>query len=376
MKIFFSLLIVVAVFFACKKEDYGSPGVRNASLTITAPVSFSLAGAILQCNSTADISDARYTYGFCYSTTNRLPAIPGLAMASSNYDGNSFSASVSKLEYGAKYYVRAFVTNGLVTTYSNVDSFAMPNFISVSEVKNITSQTFSVDIQKLPSIAGTITDWGICFGKTAKPDTSDFVKTTSSVLLNTVGMNINESLSPGVTYYLRSYVLVNDSLYYSNEVSFKTAGYKGSAGGYVFFDKGDTTGGWRYLEAVPDTVLFTGKSWGCSGTNTAAVDRIWGSGYSNTIAILSACTTADIAAAVCDSLVFKNITDWYLPSVEELKALYKLKNSGLITISEAVLSSTQVSSTDCFIVDFSNGTESSLSKSATSGIVWPIRRFL
>lgn len=376
MKIIFSSLILVMVLFACRKEDYGSPGVRNASLTIIKPVNFSLAGTIMQCSSTTDLSDTRYTYGFCYSTTNRLPVIPGLATGSSNYDGNGFSAAISKLEYGEKYYIRAFVTNGLVTTYSNVDSFVMPDFIAVSQVKNITSQTFSVDIRKLPSITGAITEWGICFGKTAKPDSGDFVKLSPSVLPNMITMNIDDSLSPGVTYYLRSYIVSNDSLYYSNEVSFKTAGYKGIAGGYVFFDKGDTAGGWRYLEAVPDTALFTGISWGCSGTNTTAVERIWGSGYSNTVAILSACTTVDIAAAVCDSLVFKTKTDWYLPSVDELKALYKLKSLGLTTMSSTILSSTQASSTDCFAIDFSNGIESSLSKGSTFGIVWPVRRFL
>lgn len=376
MKFICYLSVFILLFCACKKEEYGSPGIRNASLAITTPGSFSLAGAKVICNSATDISDARYTYGFCYSTTNRLPVIPGLATGSDNYNSSNFSAIISNIEYGKKYFIRAFVTNGLVTTYSNVDSFTMPNFISVSEVKNITSKTFSVDIQKLASIPGVITQWGICFSKTAKPDTGDLVKASPSVLINSVTMNISDTLSPGATYYLRSYIIVNDSLFYSNEVSLRAAGYKGSASGYVFFDKGDTTGGWRYLEAAPDTLLFANNSWGCSGTGTTAVDRIWGSGYSNTAAILSACSNSGIAALACDTLIFKTKDDWYLPAADELKALYKLKLSDLISTNSTIISSTQASSTECFIVDFSTGAEGTLPKSATSAITWPVRRFL
>jgi hypothetical protein len=62
--------------------------------------------------------------------------------------------------------------------------------------------------------------------------------------------------------------------------------------------------------------------WGCAGTNipTAAFLGI-GRGASNTAAIVAACPTAGIAARLCNDLVEGGYSDWYLPSLEELRAL-------------------------------------------------------
>ena len=55
-------------------------------------------------------------------------------------------------------------------------------------------------------------------------------------------------------------VSVNDQ-----EVSARSRVYriaqKGPAGGWVFFDKGDYSGGWRYLEAAPEGLGDV--EWGC-----------------------------------------------------------------------------------------------------------------
>jgi len=66
------------------------------------------------------------------------------------------------------------------------------------------------------------------------------------------------------------------------------SGDKGPAGGWVFYDKGNSDGGWRYLEAAPvDQTNEEGAAWGCDDKSIPGAKGIAiGSGKSNTKAII------------------------------------------------------------------------------------------
>jgi len=104
-------------------------------------------------------------------------------------------------------------------------------------------------------------------------------------------------------------------------------GSRGPAGGVVFYDKGDYTNGWRYLEAAPvDQDPGGGAEWGCNGTNIPGADgTAVGTGQANTTSIVNSCSTAGIAARLCDDLVLNGFSDWFLPSKDELGKMYSLK---------------------------------------------------
>jgi hypothetical protein len=105
----------------------------------------------------------------------------------------------------------------------------------------------------------------------------------------------------------------------------------GPAGGFVFYVNPDyARDGWRYLEAAPFD-QSAGAKWGCfrrpidGGRGTAI-----GTGKRNTADIAAACTDADTAAALCASLTLNGFADWFLPSRDELAALYaNVKASGV-----------------------------------------------
>lgn len=104
----------------------------------------------------------------------------------------------------------------------------------------------------------------------------------------------------------------------------------GPAGGYIFYDKGSFSDGWRYMETAPHDAVVKLK-WGGYGTlvgveHTTAENSAIGAGKTNTARIVSALGAGTgYAAGYCDALSVSNdstaFTDWFLPSMDELDAI-------------------------------------------------------
>ncbi|MFM7080198.1 MAG: hypothetical protein ACKOYC_10470, partial [Bacteroidota bacterium] len=146
-----------------------------------------------------------------------------------------------------------------------------------------------------------------------------------------IGSFQSELLMPNTTYYARAFVYTENGLIsYSNEVSITTEqiGYIGPAGGVVFYDKGDTIGGWRYLE-VATFDQSAGVPWGCPGTYLGTGEQEdWDIGYGeiNTAQIVAGCNESSYAAKICSDLVLGGQDDWFLPSINELH-LFHINNA-------------------------------------------------
>jgi hypothetical protein len=100
----------------------------------------------------------------------------------------------------------------------------------------------------------------------------------------------------------------------------------GPAGGYIFYDKGSYSNGWRYLEAAPASTEWTHKEWGGWGTLIGGTETGIGIGQSNTTKIvtwLNSHSETGKAAQLCDALVYGGYSDWFLPSLDELNLMYE-----------------------------------------------------
>jgi formylglycine-generating enzyme required for sulfatase activity len=107
----------------------------------------------------------------------------------------------------------------------------------------------------------------------------------------------------------------------------------GPAGGIVFYDKGNDSEGWRYLEMAPCDQGYK-IGWGNSdddkGVNIATGTTI-GTGRANTESIILAQVAGNYAALACKTLNINGFTDWFLPSGDELGIMYDyLKRVGLL----------------------------------------------
>lgn len=370
----FGLIFLVAVIInGCKKVDNNVPLIKGARLVLSAPGVVSPDGPLVSCTSSLDLSSGGYTYGFCYGLTPD-PVIPGTNTVAFNYSGGEFSALLSNISFGKMYYVRGFITNGFATAYSNMDSFFIPLYLQTDTVRNITARSFDITVYTSPAAADSITERGVCYDTLQMPGINS-LKTVSTVTdTGNILVQVNDTLLPGKTYYLRSYFIANGRPVYGNQVSFRSAGYAGSYG-YIIFDKGTTTGGWRYIEAAGDSITTNSITWGCPGTNVPGTALAIGAGLQNSDTIVATCNDTLAAANICLNLALKAKTDWYLPSVDELKALYELKLSGVITRNPVLFSSTQASAADCYVVDLSSGLETTLPKSSAEAWIWPVRRY-
>lgn len=107
----------------------------------------------------------------------------------------------------------------------------------------------------------------------------------------------------------------------------------GPAGGYIFYDKGSYSDGWRYLEAAPEGNEYSNKVWGGYRTEVGGTATTIGSGKSNTEKIVAKFGNAepdgkktDYAAKLCADLVVTKdgvvYDDWFLPSKDELNQMY------------------------------------------------------
>jgi hypothetical protein len=110
-------------------------------------------------------------------------------------------------------------------------------------------------------------------------------------------------------------------------------GDTGPAGGLIFYDKGDDSGGWRYLEAAPASTEGKNLQWSVSAFDTSAKGVEVGTGKQNTRNIMDASVQVAVnapAARLCDRLEYGGYDDWYLPSKNELGLMYmNLKIDGI-----------------------------------------------
>jgi len=102
-------------------------------------------------------------------------------------------------------------------------------------------------------------------------------------------------------------------------------GDTGPAGGIVFYDKGSSSNGWRYLEVAPsettDAAIWGTDNLPIIGTSTAV-----GAGKRNTELIVETMKKlgiTDSAAQRCVNLNYNGFNDWFLPSMDELNLMYK-----------------------------------------------------
>lgn len=149
-------------------------------------------------------------------------------------------------------------------------------------------------------------------------------------------------------------------------------GKTGPAGGIVFYDKGNYSKGWRYIEAAP-TDLET-YEWGCLGSLIPNCGKSEiGYGFFNSVAIANyhdnlktyyenpgicnAANNGTVAAKKAIHFRNNNFKNWFLPSNDELYLMYtNLHQKAIGDFSNAIYwSSTQENENTVKTINFKDG---------------------
>ena len=196
----------------------------------------------------------------------------------------TFTSSLTELIGGIKYYVRAYATNEIGTSYSDELSFTTENGFAVvtsDSVMNITKTSATLYGTALYTGGTDITERGFYYGTSENPTVAD---NTASAGTGLGDFNADlSSLAAGTKYYARAYAINSEGTAYGDNIEFETIGeffLVGSVNGwdnhgvYTEFLGGGVFVAYQYLAAGDEFKFFPVRDtwdngWGSQGGNCA-----------------------------------------------------------------------------------------------------------
>ncbi|MCX6148210.1 MAG: hypothetical protein NTW25_13320 [Candidatus Kapabacteria bacterium] len=171
-------------------------------------------------NVSSDGGSAVTARGVVWSTSTN----PTTALATKTSDGTgtgSFTSSITGLSLNTTYYVRAYATNSIGTSYGNEISFTTLNIatLTTTAISLITGHTASSGGNISSNGGSAITAYGIVWGTASNPTIALATKTNDGSGTASFTSSIT-GLSFTTTYYVRSYATNSVGTSYGNEISF------------------------------------------------------------------------------------------------------------------------------------------------------------
>lgn len=173
-----------------------------------------------------------------------------------------FASLATNLKGNVKYYLRAYATNSIGTTYSNEVSFTTPvgyAFIETKAASAIAKTTVTLNGVVSSNGGGTISERGFVYALTANPTLAD-TKVVVSGAQDTISADIT-GLEMNTEYHVRAFVTNEKGTNYGADLTFKTL-----ADITKFWIVGDATeNGWNNDDNAPfiiSTVSSAGQAEG------------------------------------------------------------------------------------------------------------------
>ena len=209
--------ILINLFSGCKKETAKvAPSVILSSVSNITSISATSGGDV-----TSDGGAAVTAKGVCWGT-NQNPTTSDNKTNNGSGTG-SYTSSITGLNPGITYYLKAYAINSVGTAYSSQGTFttmALTPVLNTTDVTAITTTT-AISGGNVTSDGGSaVTVRGVCWATTPNATTSNS-KTTDGTGSGTFISNLT-GLSGNTTYYLRAYATNGIGTSYGTEVSFKT----------------------------------------------------------------------------------------------------------------------------------------------------------
>ncbi len=193
--------------------DQSATTISTSAATNITSSSATLNGSIIKAG-----SPAYSEKGFCYCR-GYTPTINDTKITVSGNNSGNFSVSISNLEYNTSYYFRAYAIQNGKTIYGESLYFRTSYIqaeVQTSEATNIgyNSLTFNGSVTSVGD--PYITERGFCYSDSYSfPSISHNRIKVSGVAYGTFKADV-KGLSESTTYYIRSYVIQDGTVYYGN----------------------------------------------------------------------------------------------------------------------------------------------------------------
>jgi hypothetical protein len=192
--------------------------------------------------------------GVCWST-NQNPTVADNKTTDGTGTGQ-YSSSLSGLDPGTVYYVRAFATNSAGSGYGNQVSLTTQKTVPIVSTKVIT------DISAMGAVSGgtitatggsAVTDKGICWGEYPNPTPSDNV-ISAGIGQSTFNSTIFK-IKPNTVYYVRAYAKSDMGTGYGDQKTFTSS----EVAYFQSFETGMLPTEWSGLWSVSNAKSFDGN---------------------------------------------------------------------------------------------------------------------
>lgn len=271
------LLLFASLAILSCSSDEPENALTLPVLTTTNPSNITLIGASSGGNITSDGGADIITRGVVWSTIQS----PTIALSTKTVDGTgtgSFTSSITGLTPNTTYYVRAYATNSVGTSYGNEINFTTSSIqlpvLTTTAISNI-GQTTSISGGTISSDGGgAVTARGVVWGTSQNPTVALSTKTIDGSGTGAFSSNIT-GLTANTQYYVRAYATNGVGTAYGNELTFTT-----QTNIYVAMYPTGTVFCNNVVTAVVDVINpVTGKTWmdrnlGASQVATSSTDAL------------------------------------------------------------------------------------------------------
>ena len=222
-----SAILTLLFFAGCKKEDTKTDSTIPVLAATKAVTVITQTSATSGGNVTSDGGLPVTSRGVCYGK-NSNPIIDIDSKTENGTGSGEFGSSLTGLEAGTKYFVRAYATNSKGTGYGSEVSFTTSNVVVTVPVLDPTTAATNITASSATSGGsitsdgnGTITARGVCWDTIPNPTISGS-KTSDGTGTGSFTSDLS-GLMESTTYYVRSYATNTAGTGYGAQTSFTTS---------------------------------------------------------------------------------------------------------------------------------------------------------
>jgi uncharacterized protein (TIGR02145 family) len=209
---FIAFLLLMANTGCEKTDNNGISTLAVSQITINSAMSGG--------NIPSDGGNPVSAYGVCWAT-HSLPSLSDEKSVDGSGTGK-FTSHVTGLQPLTRYYLRAYATNKIGTSYGAVVTFITKKLptVTTANVTRITHSTAKSGGSISNATATDILARGVCWSTNAEPTINDS-KTNEEPGIGAFTSNLTE-LASGTTYFVRAYATNDAGTSYGNQIEFTT----------------------------------------------------------------------------------------------------------------------------------------------------------